>query len=106
MSDRVAAYRGLVESVANRYRSRHILAEYDDLVQEGLIAVWNALERGVEPGPGYVRNRLRDYVRKLNRPSRHEETLAYEDELGDGTIRSPYSAREKSHIAREGIDER
>lgn len=92
MNDQVAAYRGLVESVANRYRSRHILAEYDDLVQEGMIAVWHALEKGIEPGPAYIRNRMRDYVRKLHRPIRHEETLEYSDELG--TQRSPYSPRE------------
>jgi hypothetical protein len=58
-----------------------------------LIAVWHALEKGVEPGPDYIRNRMKDYVRKLNRASRHEETQQYEDELG--TARSPYGSREK-----------
>jgi DNA-directed RNA polymerase specialized sigma subunit len=95
INDRVAGYRGLVESVASRYRSRHILADEDDLIQEGLIAVWHALEKGIEPGPDYIRNRMKDYVRKLNRPSRHEETVEYNDELG--TARSPYTQREKEY---------
>lgn len=57
-----------------------------------MIAVWRALEKGIEPGPEYIRNRMKDYVRKLHRESRHEETLEYNDELG--TERSPYSERE------------
>jgi DNA-directed RNA polymerase specialized sigma subunit len=93
LNDQVAGYRGLVESVARRYRSRHILAEEDDLIQEGLIAVWQALEKGVTPGPEYILNRMRDYTRKLNRPSRHEDTEVYDDERG--TERSPYSLRER-----------
>lgn len=103
MNDRVAGYRGLVESVASRYHSRHILAEYDDLVQEGLIAVWRALEKGDTPGPDYIRNRMRDYVRKLHRESRHEETLPYDDERGTET--SPFSTREGLSRARADLDE-
>lgn len=38
---------------------------------------------------------MKDYVRKLHRESRHEETLPYEDELG--TARSPYAPREKEY---------
>ena len=57
-----------------------------------MIAVWHALEKGIEPGPEYIRNRMKDYVRKLHRESRHEETLPYEDELG--TERSSYSRRQ------------
>lgn len=57
-----------------------------------MIAVWRALEKGIEPGPDYIRNRMKDYVRKLHRESRHEETLSYDDELG--TESSPYSKRE------------
>ena len=105
MSDRVAGYSGLVESVANRFHSRHILAESDDLIQEGLIAVWQALEKGVEPGPEYIRNRMKDYVRKLHRESRQpaEENVEFQDDRGHEP--SAYSPREKASRAMEGLDE-
>lgn len=105
MSDRVADYRGLVESIANRYRPRHILAEFDDLVQEGLVAVWDALERGVEPGPEYILNRMRSYVRKLNRAGREPEepNLSYSDSVGKDP--SAYSDRERLARAGTGLDE-
>lgn len=103
MNDRVAGYRGLVESVANRFHSRHILAESDDLIQEGLIAVWHALEKGIEPGPDYIRNRMKDYVRKLHRESRHEETIQFDEDRA--LEASPYSGREKASRARADMDE-
>jgi DNA-directed RNA polymerase specialized sigma subunit len=105
MDDRVADYRGLVESVARRYRSRHILAEEDDLIQEGLIAVWRALEKGIEPGPDYIRNRMKDYVRKLHRESRQpvEDSVEYEDDRAHDP--SPYGPREKLARERAGLDE-
>lgn len=40
-------------------------AEYDDLVQEGLIQVWQSLERGVTPATHMLENRMKDYVRWL-----------------------------------------
>ncbi len=68
MNDRVAAYRDLVESIATeiaRYRTAiRVGAEYDDLAQEGLIAVWEALESGVDVvGPERIRDRMLNYVR-------------------------------------------
>lgn len=62
-----------------------------------MIAVWHALEKGIEPGPDYIRNRMRDYVRKLHRESRHAETLPLEEDTMHPDLASPYSAR-----AREG----
>ena len=40
-------------------------AEYDDLAQEGLINVWQTIERGVTPSTEMIENRMRDYVRWL-----------------------------------------
>lgn len=102
MNGEVAAYRDLVESIAKRFKARpHPLADFDDLVQIGLIAVWQALEAGVDPvGPDHIRNRMKDYLRELNRPSRHEETVPYDDEAGQQ--RSAYSERER--LARAGTD--
>lgn len=40
-------------------------AEYDDLVQEGLINVWQTLARDVTPSADMIENRMRDYVRWL-----------------------------------------
>jgi hypothetical protein len=43
--------------------------EFDDLVQEGRIAIWQALERGVAEGnlPLVARGRMVDYQRWLGR---------------------------------------
>lgn len=43
------------------------MAEEDDLVQEGMIAVWVALESGVNPSAQVVQGRMVDYVRALGR---------------------------------------
>jgi hypothetical protein len=40
-------------------------AEYDDLVQEGLINVWQTLERDIAPSADMIENRMRDYSRWL-----------------------------------------
>lgn len=105
MNDQLSDYRELVESIAKRFKTKaHPLADFDDLVQEGLIAVWRALEDGVDPvGPDYIRHRIRDYVRALHRPSRHEETLPYDDEAG--RERSGYSERERLSRAGTDLDE-
>lgn len=47
-SNEIAAYQQLVESLAMRYRN-YPEADYDDLVQEGLISVWECLRRGNRP---------------------------------------------------------
>jgi DNA-directed RNA polymerase specialized sigma24 family protein len=64
MNGRVAGYRDLVESLARKFVGRN-QAEYDDLVQEGLINVWQTLERGVTPSAALIEARMLDWVRLL-----------------------------------------
>jgi hypothetical protein len=70
-----------------------------------LIAVWRALEKGVEPGPDYIRNRMKDYVRKLHRGSRQpeQESVHFDDEASHAP--SPYSRREQASRGQRGLDE-
>ncbi|MDE2103100.1 MAG: hypothetical protein KGL39_37995 [Patescibacteria group bacterium] len=68
INDRVAGYRGLVESIATEiahYRTAiRVGADFDDLAQEGLIEVWEALEEGADPvNPERIRRRMIDYIR-------------------------------------------
>jgi DNA-directed RNA polymerase specialized sigma24 family protein len=85
MNDQVAAYSGLVESLARKHssgpRAAQVGAEYDDLYQEGLISIWQALERGVTPSAEMVENRMRDWARYLGRqtPIPYEALLPLED---------------------------
>ena len=69
-SEAVAAYLPLVESLAHKYVDKSGLysgAEYDDLVQEGLIAVWQALEDERRPGPNTVMWAMMHWCRELSR---------------------------------------
>lgn len=88
MNDRVAGYRGLVESVAQRLvrtrRAQQVGAEFDDLVQEGLIAVFKKLRDGVDVvGEAHVRDRMRDYIKWLGRTEfvPYEEMLPLDDSV-------------------------
>ena len=67
MNQAVASYCRLVDEVARRVektrRAQQVRAEYDDLFQEGQIAVWQALERGVKPSPLIVRQRMLGWIR-------------------------------------------
>jgi hypothetical protein len=69
MNDQVAAYRGLVDSLAQQLarstRARRVGAEYDDLFQEGMIAVWWTLKQKIAPSAEYIENRMRDWIRQL-----------------------------------------
>jgi len=71
MNDQVAGYRGLVESlaehVAGTRRAKQVRAEYDDLVQEGLIQVWQSLGQGITPAREILRLRMLSYIRLLSR---------------------------------------
>jgi hypothetical protein len=80
MSDQVAAYRGLVESLARKYVGRNG-AELDDLVQEGLINVWQTLLRGVTPRADIIEYRLQSYAKWLGRqsPVPYEAMLPLDD---------------------------
>ena len=68
MNSAVSAYMGTVESLAVKYNGRRG-AEQDDLVQEGLIFVWQSLEKGICPALEMIENRMKDYVRWLSRKS-------------------------------------
>lgn len=59
----VAAYRPLVESVADRLHRPGRYIWRDDLVQEGLIAVWNVLQKGQKPNEKDVERRMVDWIR-------------------------------------------
>jgi DNA-directed RNA polymerase specialized sigma24 family protein len=69
MNGRIAEYRDAVEAIALRVSRGAVAfqvgAEYDDLVQEGLIQVWQTLERGVTPSAELLELRMRDYIRWL-----------------------------------------
>jgi hypothetical protein len=69
MNGRVAGYRGLVESSAHKLAAtrRAIRAgvEYDDLVQEGLLAVWQSLGKGRPPNAEHVEGRMRNWIKHL-----------------------------------------
>lgn len=59
--DDIRAYLPLVESHAARLSKRRVGVEYDDLVQEGMVSVWQSLRRGVRPELAIV-NRMRDWI--------------------------------------------
>ena len=70
-SAEVREFLGLCEALARtlaRPGSRGLNGvEYDDLVQEGLIFVWQSIARGVQPSARLVRGRMVDYQRWLGR---------------------------------------
>jgi DNA-directed RNA polymerase specialized sigma24 family protein len=68
MNSAVSRYKGAVESLDARYERRRG-AEKDDLVQEGLIFVWQSLEKGIAPSLDMIENRMIDYVRWMGRKS-------------------------------------
>ena len=76
MDTQVRAYRGLCETTAQKYVGWNG-AELDDLVQEGLINVWRALEKGVLPSARIVELRMLKYVQWLGR----QHPVDYEDML-------------------------
>ena len=65
MNDRVADYRDLVESLARKFVGRKG-AEFDDLVQEGLINVWQTLERGVTPSIDIIEKRMLSWIKFID----------------------------------------
>jgi DNA-directed RNA polymerase specialized sigma24 family protein len=73
---RVREYDKVVAVAA--YRFRHA-AEYDDLYQEGMIAVWNCPP---DSDPQFVSkavyNRMKDWVRFVKR-LRHNQSVSYEE---------------------------
>lgn len=69
MNAAIAEYREAVEALALRVSRSpgaiRVGAEYEDLVQEGLIDVWQSFGRGVTPSAGIIENRMRTYIRWL-----------------------------------------
>ena len=72
---RVGEYERVIATAAYRFRSA---AEYDDLYQEGMIAVWLCPP---DEDPQYVSqavyNRLKNWVRYVKR-LRHFQSVSYE----------------------------
>lgn len=60
----ISDYKGYVEWLARRFAGIQG-AELDDLVQEGLIAVWLSLDRGLQPSRDFIENRMKMWVRKM-----------------------------------------
>jgi hypothetical protein len=69
MSGRVAEYSDLVASLARRHSKgstgTNVEAEYEDLYQEGLINVWQTLERGITPSAELIGARMTDWKRLM-----------------------------------------
>lgn len=61
-SEQVAAWEPLVENLARRFDGTRG-AEFDDLAQEGRIAVWECLQRGEHPSERVVVPAMLDWVR-------------------------------------------
>jgi hypothetical protein len=88
MNAAIAQQREAVEAVGFRLSrgpaAIRVGAEEDDLVQEGLIQVWQNLERGVDP-LHYVEFRMKDYIRWLGAQigiPRDTEEFIVDDETG------------------------
>lgn len=79
---RVRDYERVVSVAAWKFRNA---AEYDDLYQEGLIAVWKCPP---DADPQFVSkavyNRMKDWVRYVKR-LRHYQSVSYE-EIVDGQV--------------------
>lgn len=69
-SQDVAKYQKLVNFLAYRYVDHSVMCEYDDLVQEGLIGVWQSLERGRPPSGEYIKLCMRGWRTRMERQRR------------------------------------
>jgi hypothetical protein len=85
MNEQLRNYAGLLDSLARKLsagpRAAQVGAEYDDLYQEGQIAIWQALERGVTPSAEIIEDRMKNWFRYLGRqtPIPYEALLPLED---------------------------
>jgi DNA-directed RNA polymerase specialized sigma24 family protein len=96
MNSAVSSYKGTVERLAVQFDGRRG-AEHDDLVQEGLIFVWQSLEKGIAPALEMIENRMRDYVRWLNRKSATPyEAMLPIDMVGESNFDPHYFERQAS----------
>ena len=92
---RIVEYEKVIASAARRFRSA---AEYDDLYQEGMIAVWLCPP---DADPQYVSqavyNRLKNWVRFVKR-LRHQHAVDYE-EIVDGVEKD----KNDEEVAGDGV---
>ena len=77
-NEELATWRPHLEQLAQAYKRR---AEIDDLVQEGWIYVWRQLQAGIHPTDDKIRNRMRDWCRKL-RAQEDGRNARIPDEVG------------------------
>lgn len=64
--DEIAAYQSWLESIAWRFAGHPpAYAEFDDLMQEGRIAVWESLQDGFRPSELVVIDAMREWVRRV-----------------------------------------
>ena len=80
LSEAIKGYEAALLPLALRLAGRDG-AELDDLLQEGRISVWQALERGVVPSMYVASKRMLMWVRHLRpqSPAPYEDMLAWED---------------------------
>lgn len=75
--DQVRRWWPVVETHARRFSnlkgSHAYLVEFDDLVQEGIIAVWLTLEKGGRITNEIITNAMRDWVRHVTHGGRVSE---------------------------------
>lgn len=75
---RVRKYEKIISTAAWRFRNA---AEYDDLYQEGMIAVWSCPpDADPQVISKAVYNRMKDWVRFVKR-LRHNQSVSYEEIL-------------------------
>lgn len=75
-SEDVAAYQDHVRSLSRRFVG-YFGAEFDDLAQEGDIAVWQTLRRGLRPSTQVIEGRMIDWLRYLRR-LQHNDAVGYD----------------------------
>lgn len=73
LDDQLRAHAGLVESLADRL-SRRDRNERDDLIQEGLIAAWEALNGGKAVTEDIIVKRMEKWLRFRGRQKRDVST--------------------------------
>lgn len=89
----LAAYQPLVKNLARKYVGRQG-AEWDDLVQEGMISVWEALRRDNIPSAEVVQYAMLQWVRFLRR-------LAKGDNLATGQLPASFGGSEPGQVLGE-----
>lgn len=79
-SAQVAPYSELVSNLTRPYVGRFD-AEFDDLYQEGMEKVFEALSKGQLPAKRHIQNGMRDWVRTLEYQTRYRRMrdISYEE---------------------------